>query len=389
VTTPTPAVSVLIPTYERREYVCRAVRSVFAQRYQDWELIVVDDGSTDGTGEALQAFGPRLRYLWQENRGVAAARNAGLRLARGEIVAFLDSDDRWLPHHLETVVAMLERFPEAVLASTCPRFHTRERERVAQTRLVDALPTILVSNQVGYLPSIAIRRGALVAIGGFDERLVVGEDSDALVRLAFRGPFSVLSRRTMLRQHTRGSLSERGGRSGAFLEAWRLMSAGAARATVEAGSELAVRAAGGVHYAHALAALVRGDREAARAGLVEACRSWPELSRSPELVFKRIGLVVWERPERLRVLAAAALLWPEPSSDTALFLRGQAMLLALRLGRPREALALLRGVPARAAPGFLARRRSLIALLFFEKVQRYIRRGHDAPNAFTDGEIRS
>ena len=128
-----------LPTYQRREWVCRAVRSVFAQRYTDWELIVVDDGSTDGTEEALQAFGPRLRYLWQENRGVSAARNAGLRLARGEIVAFLDSDDTWLPDHLETVVAMLEREPEAALVSTCPRYQIRGRDEVAATCLVDPL----------------------------------------------------------------------------------------------------------------------------------------------------------------------------------------------------------------------------------------------------------
>src|SRR5438132_3254976 len=103
-----PAVSVIVPTFQRREYVVRAVGSVLAQTYEDFELIVVDDGSTDGTGEALAGLDGRLRYLWQENRGTGAARNTGLRLARGEIVAFLDSDNRWLPHHLGIVTEVLE-----------------------------------------------------------------------------------------------------------------------------------------------------------------------------------------------------------------------------------------------------------------------------------------
>ncbi len=78
----TPTVSVVIPTYQRRDDVLRAVESVLAQSFEDFEVIVVDDGSTDGTAEALAGLDPRLRYVWHENRGTGAARNAGLRLAR-------------------------------------------------------------------------------------------------------------------------------------------------------------------------------------------------------------------------------------------------------------------------------------------------------------------
>ena len=134
---------------------------------------MVDDGSTDGTEEALRAFGPRLSYLWQENRGVSAARNAGLQLARGEIVAFLDSDDRWLPDHLETVVAMLEREPEAVLACTTPRFRIQGRSRLAEVEVVDALPFLFVENWIGYPSGTAVLRAHLNAVGGFDEELTL------------------------------------------------------------------------------------------------------------------------------------------------------------------------------------------------------------------------
>ena len=114
-------ISVIIPTYQRREYVARAVRSVLVQTFSDFELIVIDDGSTDGTDEALTGLDSRLRYQWQENGGPGAARNAGIALARGEIVAFLDSDNRWLPRHLAIVTDVLERHPEAVLVSATSR----------------------------------------------------------------------------------------------------------------------------------------------------------------------------------------------------------------------------------------------------------------------------
>src|ERR687897_810012 len=126
----TTCVSVILPTFQRRELASRALASVLAQTYDNFEVIVSDDGSTDGTAEAVASLrDPRIRYAWQPNQGVAAARNAGLRLARGATVAFLDSDDRWLPEHLEVVTAALDRHAEAVLASTCVWFRTSGRER--------------------------------------------------------------------------------------------------------------------------------------------------------------------------------------------------------------------------------------------------------------------
>ena len=95
-----PRVSAIITTYNRKDFVQEAVDSVLAQSYGDWELIVVDDGSIDGSGEALQRYGERLLYSYQENHGVSMARNRGLELAQGEFIAYLDSDDLWLPQKL-------------------------------------------------------------------------------------------------------------------------------------------------------------------------------------------------------------------------------------------------------------------------------------------------
>ena len=111
----TPAVTVVIPTHNRARYVRDAIESVLGQTCRDFELIVVDDGSKDETARVVQAFGPRVRYVYQEERERAAARNQGIARAAGRYVAFLDSDDLWLPDHLEAGLEAFARAPEAGL----------------------------------------------------------------------------------------------------------------------------------------------------------------------------------------------------------------------------------------------------------------------------------
>ena len=110
-----PRVSVIIPTYNRAALVCKAIDSVLEQTFSDYEILVIDDGSTDGTESAVAGYGQRVRYFWQENRGMSAARNRGIDLARGEYLALLDSDDLWMPFKLELMVAVLDRFPASWL----------------------------------------------------------------------------------------------------------------------------------------------------------------------------------------------------------------------------------------------------------------------------------
>jgi glycosyltransferase involved in cell wall biosynthesis len=105
-------VSVILPTYNRRETIRAAIASVQRQTFQDWELIVVDDGSTDGTASLIEGSDPRLVLVRQDNQGVNGARNTAMLMARGRYIAFLDSDDEWLPHHLELSVAFFRAHPE-------------------------------------------------------------------------------------------------------------------------------------------------------------------------------------------------------------------------------------------------------------------------------------
>jgi glycosyltransferase involved in cell wall biosynthesis len=113
-----PLVSVVLPTFDRADVIGRAVRSALAQWHQDLELLVVDDGSRDGTVERLRGMDPRLRVLRQENAGVAAARNHGIREAKGSLIAFLDSDDEWPEHHLALAVAFFGAHPGEHLYSS-------------------------------------------------------------------------------------------------------------------------------------------------------------------------------------------------------------------------------------------------------------------------------
>jgi hypothetical protein len=357
-----PAVSVIVPTFQRRELVKRAVASVLAQTYRDLELIVVDDGSTDGTREALGGIDDRVRYRWQPNRGVAAARNAGLRLARGELVAFLDSDDRWLLDHLAVLTTVLHRHREVVLASTCPRFVTTGRAGPGDATVVDPLPTLLVSNTVGFVSCVAVRRQPLLAAGGFDERLSVFEDTNTWQRLAMRGRFAFVRRRTIVHSVTPGSLVARGRRSGAYLGALEQTAARNARALEQLErpdvAHLIERAKGGVRWAQAMQALHRGDRAALAGALADACRLAPELSYEPEFAGFRLTAhlpFTHEPRERLRYCATATELWPDRRTDTARYLRAAAALHAVRLGRLRLAARLLADWPLRGTLGFVRR----------------------------------
>ena len=329
-----PTVSVVIPTYQRRILVEDAVRSVLAQTYRDFELIVVDDGSADGTGEALAALGSDLRYHWQPNRGVAAARNAGVGLARGSIVAFLDSDDRWFPDHLAVLTKTFARRPRAGLVSTSPRHRAEGSASPHHAVLLDPLPACLYGNPVGWPSSIAVRSADFMAVGGFDEELTVGEGSELWARLAFRAPFALLERRTIVKRQTAGGLVERWRDSGAFIDAFEITARrGAERLetlTGTAAERLRICAAGAVKFVTALRALVDKDQRTLVAALGEACRLLPQLSRDVESLNHRLRLLPFagDRDVRCYRMETLASVWPDPGSQAAASLRGQ------RVSRP-------------------------------------------------------
>ena len=185
-------VSVVIPTFDRRDLVREAVASVLAQCPAAGEVIVVDDGSTDGTADDLAStFGDRIRILRTPNRGVAAARNAGVACSRGDLIAFLDSDDLWLPDKLHTQVTFLRECPGVEICQTEEiwiRNGVRVNPRAYHRKpsgdvLVPSLRRCLVSPS-----AVVLRRSLFERAGGFDESLPACEDYDLWLRIAVDTP---------------------------------------------------------------------------------------------------------------------------------------------------------------------------------------------------------
>ncbi len=196
-TTPAPPrpllVSVIIPTYNRADTVGHAVESVRAQTFTNYEIIVVDDGSRDNTAAVVARFGDAVRYIAQLNGGVAVARNRGVAEARGRYVAFLDSDDAWLPAKLERQMALVAQRPElGFVYAEARAVDESGRElgtKPAQRPVSDTLETLLQGNFIPTLTVVA-RRDAVQAVGGFDPQLRGPEDYDLWMRLAARYPFA-------------------------------------------------------------------------------------------------------------------------------------------------------------------------------------------------------
>ena len=183
-----PAVSVIIPAHQKGGTIAATIESVLRQTVTDLEIIVVDDGSTDETRERVAACDARVRYVRQERRGVSAARNRGIREARGEFVAFLDGDDLWLPDKLERQLALLAREP-AIEAVQCSAYLVDNQLRVVEARRCDpSQDTLLDFLQFRNLPGVGstllVRTARLNALGGFGEDLVILEDWDVACRLA-------------------------------------------------------------------------------------------------------------------------------------------------------------------------------------------------------------
>jgi len=186
-------VSVVIPAYNYGRYLERAVRSAYAQRHRPLEVIVVDDGSTDDTPEVtrkLQAALPDLRVIRQENAGLSAARNTGIREVTQPFVAFLDADDEWLPEMLETIIADFTRQPATTPAagSNCYRVDSSGRsigEKITAPRGNRFYSAAEILMKTRFMPSTAVaRRAAFDAAGMFDTELRSSEDRDMWIRLA-------------------------------------------------------------------------------------------------------------------------------------------------------------------------------------------------------------
>jgi len=192
-------ISVIIPTYNYARFLGEAIDSAFAQTSPSLEVIVVDDGSTDATPEVLAAYSDRIRVIRQKNQGVAMARNAGIAAARGEYLAFLDSDDAWYPRKLELQLPRFEAEPALGLvhcgAETIDSAGRTLKMSVGgmEGRVAEAMLRLdrEVINPQG--SSIVVPKRVAEEIGGFDRRLPPSEDWDFCYRIAARYPIGYVA----------------------------------------------------------------------------------------------------------------------------------------------------------------------------------------------------
>jgi len=185
-----PAVTVIIPTFNRASIVGRAIQSVLGQTYQDWELIVVDDCSTDGTEQAVRSFSDnRIKYIRHDrNCRASAARNTGIRCAQGEYVAFLDDDDEWLPEKLQKELEVFRNSdPEVGLVYT-GWIILDERGKVLKVRMETksgwVYDALLDCNFIGSPSRVTVKKQVLDRVAGFDETFLNAEDYEFCLRVA-------------------------------------------------------------------------------------------------------------------------------------------------------------------------------------------------------------
>ncbi len=283
---PDPAVSIVLPAFNREGSIRMAIESVLRQSWTDFELIVVDDGSADATmARVAEVQDPRIRLVAHpRNRGASAARNTGIREARGAWVAFQDSDDEWLPLKLEKQMARLAAAGGECVACYCGmvvvgglerRPGTRTRLRYIPDPAVDTvegdiLPALL-RHSLASTQTLVVRREALAQVDGFDESLPALEDWDCALRLAQLGRFAFVDEPLVMQYFSENSITQ---------SAARMLTA---RERIIGKNRVLFDSHPGVlaHHYRALAGGHRqaGDPEAARRAILQALRLRPAAVR--------------------------------------------------------------------------------------------------------------
>jgi len=183
-----PRVTVIIPNFNQSHFVGNAIRSVLDQTLKDFEIIVVDDGSTDNSQEVVAQFGAAVRYIYQQNQGLAGARNTGLQYASGELIGLLDADDEWSPQYLEYMVAIAEKYPDAVAfycMAHCMDVNKHDLPQIVGGPPVEPRQLYQVLLRTNFIiPStVTFRTKPIIEAGCFDANLRSCEDWDLWLRL--------------------------------------------------------------------------------------------------------------------------------------------------------------------------------------------------------------
>ncbi len=213
-----PLVSIILPVFNRDHCVRRALDSILAQTFQNFEIVVVDDGSTDGSLEVLKSYGDAIRLICQKNCGCGTARNVGVRAARGRWIAFLDSDDVWLPDKLECQMRVIEKYAAKVCYSRCMAEDGQplpDLEDVTSTlkepgvhHVADPVEFLSRARGHPYLQSLVLEKSLFDAAGFFDQTLHTGDDTLWLFKLSFLGDCLYVDRPlTIIHRYSDNSLT--------------------------------------------------------------------------------------------------------------------------------------------------------------------------------------
>ncbi len=202
-TSSNPCISVIIPTYNRCWILNEAIESVLSQKFTDYEIIVVDDGSNDTTAALLSTYGDRIAIIRQVNKGVSAARNAGILIAKGNYIAFLDSDDMWLPEKLSCQVDFFQSQAEAEVCQTDEiwirngvRVNPKNRHKKPSGMIfVPSLRLCLVSPS-----AVMIKKRLFDKVGLFNEAFPACEDYDLWLRIALYYPIYLIDRQMVVKR---------------------------------------------------------------------------------------------------------------------------------------------------------------------------------------------
>ena len=212
----TPLVSIILPTYNREHVISRSIDSVISQTYSNFELIIVDDGSTDNTSDILKKYEGKVEYIKQKNSGVSSARNTGIKLAKGEYIAFIDSDDQWLPTKLQRQIEYFMSHSRDGLSMVCTDVtiidtdgNPHERRRFMPKTSSCLLDTVdIFKDPYLGLPTVILKSCYLTSDNVFDESLRSAEDIDLYLRLSLSGKAGYLHEKLVNIHQSHNSLSD-------------------------------------------------------------------------------------------------------------------------------------------------------------------------------------
>lgn len=209
-----PLVSVVVPAYNVADTIVETIRSIQNQTFRDFELIVINDGSTDNTLEVLDTIDePRMKVFSYENGGLPEARNRGIDRAQGELITFIDADDLWTPDKLELQVAALQNHPEAGLAYSWTSFMDSEGKNFSPDYPVEfegeIYPQLLVGNFITSGSNVMLRKAAIESVGNFDPNLKSIEDWEYWLRVAAKWPFALVKKYQILYRQSATSMASK------------------------------------------------------------------------------------------------------------------------------------------------------------------------------------